>query len=161
MRIELDASALERLLGGDTEVTIHLRQLIVNEFCKKQLKPLLNDAVFRRVSAEWEAQLRKELDARLAELKADFEERSERPGLPSSLQWNLGKAVKQAAQAAVDAAVRDIIEYQKRHWTREIAEAVERAIPLEIEKAVAAGVQARLEAAARLGGPPGTGRADG
>jgi hypothetical protein len=42
MNIILDASALDRLLGGNTELEIELRQSVVAQFAKHHLKPLIN-----------------------------------------------------------------------------------------------------------------------
>lgn len=46
MKIALDNSALERLIGGDNEVEVEIRNLVVQEFAKKHLKAVVNDPAF-------------------------------------------------------------------------------------------------------------------
>ena len=46
-KITLDGQALERLLGGDTEVEAELRNCVVQEFAKKHLKAIANSEVFQ------------------------------------------------------------------------------------------------------------------
>lgn len=38
LKVQLDAAALDRLIGGDTEIEIKLRQAIVEDFARKYLK---------------------------------------------------------------------------------------------------------------------------
>ena len=42
IKIQLDAKALDRLIGGDSEVEVELRNAVVQEFGKKRLKDVSN-----------------------------------------------------------------------------------------------------------------------
>ena len=42
--------ALERMIGGDTEIEIQLRESIVQNFTRKHLKPLANSEAFQKVT---------------------------------------------------------------------------------------------------------------
>src|SRR4051794_37602979 len=119
MRIELNLPALERLLGGDTEIEVHLRQQIVDEFTRKYLKSLMNDETLKRISAEWSRQLKEEVNAQLKGLIAEKQDSAERR-VESEVYWSLKGAVEKAAQKAVDEALLKIIEHQKRYWGDEI-----------------------------------------
>ena len=48
--------ALERLIGGDSEVETEIRNNIVQNFAKKHLKPLVNEGMIKRVEREIENQ---------------------------------------------------------------------------------------------------------
>lgn len=140
MRVELDAAALDRLIGGDTAVELALRQQIVDEFARKKLKALLNDETYKRVSAEWRAQLQGELDARLAELRADVAEHADRK-VKDGVYWNMKDAIERAARQAVDTAVTEEIGRQKRYIARDARDSFEKVRAVEIEKLVSEGVE--------------------
>jgi hypothetical protein len=46
IRIYLDLAGLERLIGGNTEAEVEIREGVVRTFAKKHLKELANSAVF-------------------------------------------------------------------------------------------------------------------
>lgn len=58
IRIELDAKAVKELIGGDSEVELHLRKQIVCEFTRQHLVKLVKDETFRRVANEISSQVR-------------------------------------------------------------------------------------------------------
>jgi phenylpyruvate tautomerase PptA (4-oxalocrotonate tautomerase family) len=49
--------ALERLIGGDTELEVSLRQSVAEDFAKRYLKGLVNTDLMQRAKAEVEATL--------------------------------------------------------------------------------------------------------
>lgn len=51
-RIELDAKALASIIGGDSEVELHLRKQIVCEFTRQHLVKLVKDEAFKAVADE-------------------------------------------------------------------------------------------------------------
>lgn len=50
MKITLDNKALERLIGGNTEAEIELRNCIVQEFTNKHLKGLVNHELIEQLN---------------------------------------------------------------------------------------------------------------
>lgn len=50
MKLILDATAVEKLLGGDTELEIELRQSVAAQFAKHHLKPLINSAEVKAIA---------------------------------------------------------------------------------------------------------------
>lgn len=52
MKLELNGPALERLIGGDTEVELHLRKQIVHNFAKKHLKVVAEQEAYRAALEE-------------------------------------------------------------------------------------------------------------
>lgn len=66
MKIQLNSlEALERLIGGDTEVEFEIRNSIVQEFTKKYLKGLVNETIANDVIKEALRQARNEITEKL------------------------------------------------------------------------------------------------
>lgn len=62
MKIQLNSlEALERLIGGDSEVEIEIRNSIVQEFTKKHLKALVNEILAKEVIQEAARQAKNQL----------------------------------------------------------------------------------------------------
>lgn len=61
MRIVVDASALERLLGGDTQLEIELRTGIANQFADKYLKSLVNSQLVSTTGTQIEQLIKNEI----------------------------------------------------------------------------------------------------
>jgi hypothetical protein len=156
MKLELTLPALERLIGGDSAIELALRQQIVDEFCRKHLKALLNDETFIRHSSEWRNLLRSELDTRLFELRgealAQLDGQAE-----EGVRWHLREAITKATQQAVDTVVTEEIARQKRYIERDARESFARFRAAEIEKLVResvgfdAEIQAEIERRVREG----------
>lgn len=51
IKLDLDIPALERLIGGDSEVEVNLRRGIVEEFARRHLSSVLKDENFQRFLA--------------------------------------------------------------------------------------------------------------
>lgn len=64
---QLDVPALERLLGGDTEVEVKLRQGVVEEFAKRHLVKVLKDESFAKFLAAEKKVIEARLEAALHE----------------------------------------------------------------------------------------------
>ncbi len=56
-RIELDTKALASLIGGDSEVELHLRKQIVCEFTRQHLVNLVHDEAFKKVASDIKSQV--------------------------------------------------------------------------------------------------------
>lgn len=149
MRMELTLSALERLLGGDTEIEAGMRQQIADEFCKKNLKALLNDETYKRISEQWRTEIKQAVADKMNELIQGRQNQID-DGRTERGIWDFTTPVERAAQKAVDEAVLKIVEYQKRYFSREIQQAVEKALNNEIEIRIKEGIQSRLTVAKNL-----------
>jgi len=148
VRLELNLPALERLIGGDTELELHLRQQIVQEFARRHLKEVT-------ATATYEAALEsaKQLVNEAAKESFDIENLATSHLWPTTgfrLKSMIEELVKQHAQKAVDEAVKGIIEYQKRYWGQEMARAVDAALNKELNRLIHDGIQQRLNAAAKV-----------
>lgn len=66
MKMQLDAAALERLLGGQTEIEVELRSAVVQAFAKQHLKAVASSDAFETFLAT-EAQATRHEFVRLVE----------------------------------------------------------------------------------------------
>ena len=147
MRLELNLPALERLIGGDTEIELHLRQQIVQEFAKRHIKEIAATATYEAAIAA-----AKQFVNEAAKEAFDVENVATShlwPTVGYRLKSIMEKMVTDSAQKIVDEELRKYIEYQKRYWAKEVESTVKKAMAAEIEKAVSEGIKQRLEAASK------------
>jgi hypothetical protein len=71
------------------------------------------------------------------------------PTIDYRLKSMIESLVKEHAQKAVDAALVEIIQYQKRYWSKEIETAVKKVMDRQIEAEIEEGIRRRLNAAAK------------
>jgi hypothetical protein len=145
MIFQLDLPAIERLIGGDTEVEVRIRKQIVEEFARRHLK-----AIAETASYEAAIQAAKDYVNQAAKETFGIENLVTSHLWPTAghrLKAMVESMVKEQAQKAVDEALLKTIEYQKRYWSKEINDAVRKANDKEIEKLVEAEIQRRLTAA--------------
>lgn len=64
-KISLDLNALERLIGGDTDVEIELRETVANEFAKRRLKTFINDHTMARLHMQWQETWKNEIETQI------------------------------------------------------------------------------------------------
>ena len=145
MQMVLTLPALERLIGGDTEIELILRKQIAREFAKQHLDFLVDEEVATRVArAEAtviEAAAKEEVDIDKLLTSPHW------PSLSTRLRSIIRTEVEKLTQECVDAALRKVIEYQRRYWDKEITTAVNKALEANIKQQIADGVQAKLQAA--------------
>lgn len=139
--IRLDVPALERLIGGDSEVEVQLRQGVVEEFAKRHLGAVLKDAAFakflaaeRKVAETW-------LEARV----------KEHIGVVEKSQWgtqttvHLTDAVRTSLMVEADKRVYELV-------CRAVEEAWavrEKRLVGDVTKAISAKVDALTESLVR------------
>jgi hypothetical protein len=96
------------MLGNDTELEVQLRQQVVDEFCKRHLKVLVQEASLRQLSADVHTEIMKELREQVGSL--DWHWRHGASGYTANINARVKeiivKAVEQEAGAAV-AIIRD------------------------------------------------------
>lgn len=61
VKIVIDGKALERLLGGDTELEIELKTNIANQFAEKHLKSLVSSQLILATKGKVETMVREEI----------------------------------------------------------------------------------------------------
>lgn len=149
MHVSLTLPALERLIGGETEIEVHLRQQIVEKFAEKHLKAIVKSAAWQAAYKQWQSELEATVSKILQEyIAAQQVKDPEMPGTNSG--YKLRHAIEQAAGTAVEQAVRRVVESQTRYMQGMVSTAVDRAMEAEIKKRIDEGVTARLNAAATM-----------
>lgn len=150
MKIELTLPALERLIGGDTEIEVALRRQIVEEFAKRHLKVVADEACYQTA-----LQNAKHYVDEVAKETFDIENITTShlwPTVGSRLQSLIRNLVEQQAQKIVDEVLMKTIEYQKKYWSDEVSRAVKKEIDRQIEREIEEGIRKRLEVASQLSG---------
>ncbi len=145
MQMVLTLPALERLIGGDTEIELLLRKQIAKQFVESHFSGLVDDEVAARVV---------KAEAAMVDVAAKAELGIENlvggnrwPNISYRLQSIIKDEAEKLAQECVNEALKKIIEYQKRYWDKEITNAVTKALEANIKQQIADGVQAKLQAA--------------
>lgn len=150
MKLQINSlQALERLIGGDTNVEIEIRNNIVQEFAKKHLKALVNEGTIKAEADKLDRALRLEVQNVL----------SSKFGTITGSHWNqtftINPKCKSAIEDIADRAYRaeiqkmwDCVENDLRaRFTPERIEAeIERKLTSEINRRIDEGVKARLDA---------------
>lgn len=149
MKLELNLPALERLIGGDTEIELQLRRQIVEEFSKRYLKEIANTVSHTEAKKAAEAYV----NAAAKEV-FDIENLTTDhlwPTVGYRFKSLIQKLVEEQAQNIVDETLRSVIEYQQHYWGKEVTDAIKKAMDRQIEKEIQEGIQKRLEAAKHIG----------
>lgn len=96
-----DLSALERLIGGDTQVELDIRQSVVESFTKKHLKSLVDANVMNRIQS------------------AVVEETS--AGLVEKIQasWSSNYKLTTTAQQLISNSVKDVVAQEVSQLVRD------------------------------------------
>jgi hypothetical protein len=147
MRLELNLPALERLLGGDTEVELHLRHQIVEEFTRKNIKSLINDETLRKLTEIWKNEAGKMVEEAAGKL---FEEKYERGGL-GTMRYKIEEAIDDAVKNSLERALEEFIEKMRRQLEARIERAVEAAMQSDVSRRVEEEIQRRLDLAKKMG----------
>lgn len=145
MHVSLTLPALERLISGETEIEVHLRQQIVEKFAEKHLKAIVNREAWKAAYSQWQA----ELEAAVAKILKEYiaDQQAKDPGIPgTSSGYKLQHAISQAADKAVEQAVQRVVDSQKRYLEGIVNRAVDCAMEAEIQKRITEGVNAKLQA---------------
>lgn len=98
-RIILDVPALDRLIGGDSEVELELRKSVVENFARQKLATLYSHPEMQIVLADLAETAKREVSARIGEKVRD-------PKYPNPITWKLTPEVAQALDMAIEDAVR-------------------------------------------------------
>ena len=147
MKLELNMPALERLIGGDSEIELELRKQIVQEFAKRHLISVAEIASYQAVVEA----VKQHVNAYVKEqLGIENLLGCHWPTMDQRLSYMIKDLVDKRAQAAVDEALKKVIEYQKNYWPRDIERVVKKELERRIEEEVEKGIRQRLGAAAKL-----------
>lgn len=137
MKFELTLPALERLIGGDTEIEITARRQIVEHFAKTQLKSLLRDEAHKTMSREWVEEIRAQVAEVMSEMKAARDARVKAEINPANYLWDVRDTIRKAVESEIKDQVEKIIESRKHHYVSEISRQIRATISEEVRALVA------------------------
>lgn len=155
MKLSISTEALNRLLGGDTELEIELRHQVAKQFTKDHLLPLVNSEAFKAVMKEISNAAEGVRQVALDEIRREigtFKQDRWHDPLKLELVTKIKELVQECARNAVknsiDEIVKNHIAYYERTWTPHIDKKVKEAFDKNIEKQIQERIEARLKVAA-------------
>ncbi len=155
MKLSLSLPALERLIGGDNQIEIELRQQIAEKFAERHLKCLLNDTMLGQVQQK----VTQFANGQIAALIADIGSKESTNRWASEARFRLHGPITDAIKQAVDDAISNKIaeavqlaaDTRLAGITRDVRGMIDRYLSeKKIEEMVNQGIKERLEAAASL-----------
>ncbi len=158
MKLTLNVPALERLLGGDTELEVELRQQVAAAFAekhielhKKQLKDTVTSEAYTKTLAALREILAEAIKTEVGVLvRTDNWSSALRPELLAPIKALIEQTTRQAVDSALKTAIDDKINYYEGSWRTHIDKKVKEALDKNIEAQIQAEVQRRLQVAAGL-----------
>jgi macrodomain Ter protein organizer (MatP/YcbG family) len=141
LSVSISYADLERLLSGEHEAALSMKEWIISEFAKKHLKPLFND---ERLKSARDA-VQKDFDKAVKEAAAEYLAITESWGTTS---YKITNRVDQLIRNAVKSTLDEMLPRLVRELVNPevIAAAVERYVNAEVERRIQQGVSAKFAA---------------
>lgn len=114
LRLTLTTSALERLIGGDTETELDLRQAVVAEFAKRHLGAILKSSEFQKAIEDYKETIREEAAKVFGEAKKD------KPW--ESFKYELSSEVKDSIRTVAMEAFNQEMEGVRKEMRERVSE---------------------------------------
>jgi hypothetical protein len=124
VKLSLDVPALERLLGGDTELELDLRKSVVIEFTRRHLKDLAESEAVRQESAAIRDAVSQAVVnhiGRRVTTDKGWTHQTESQ-LKSEIEELLGRVVEKKVDEMVARAVENRNKYEMSRWARHLDE---------------------------------------
>lgn len=146
VKVQLNLPALERLIGGDSEMEVQLRHQVVREFSKHHLTALLKDETWKAADKA----LREEIAKQVVEvLGLNLREQGWVPAYPSQLKNNIKQQIRdtceQAVREAISKAIEERVEFLKNGLIAEITRQINQVVRTEVIKGIRAELEAKLK----------------
>ena len=109
MKLILDASALECLIGGDTEAELELRQSVAAQFAEKYLKALVNTDIVQQALSDAKDDIDQRIEAEIITIRNEWRGTSTRlkPEIIQLIRDNVTCEIKKSLEAQVESLVKD------------------------------------------------------
>jgi len=139
--------ALERLIGGDAQVEVEVRNSVVQKFAEKHLKPLANcepiTATLNAIKAEILKIVQEKCEKDIATFKNDWYGRISDVKLRSEIKSEIDSQVRNV----VDDTIRKAVDEAIKFWANnaELEKRVEKRFEYYTTEHINATVKARLE----------------
>lgn len=138
--------ALERLIGGDSEVEIEIRNSVASRFAEKHLKPLLNSSnvleIVRKLREQMDKQTIDTLNKEVANFKVTWGEIRD-----VTVKPEIKDALDSAVYKAINKVVADAVSEGLKTWGSEdlLERIIDKRIGVLVEEKIRAGINERLE----------------
>lgn len=157
VRVQLNLPALERLLGGDTEMEAGLRTQIVREFCKKHLERLALHEALQLLDKEGRDLIRetflKEAGAEPQDCVVSHALWTAKERFKKMVEAEVRSVVATVLTAAVQEAVHNAAQKAADHWVGYTDRRIQAAVNDSVTHQVKVRVEAILaEATKKVGG---------
>jgi hypothetical protein len=136
MKLSISVEALNRLIGGDSEIELQLRQQVVENFAKKYLKTLIDDSLIKRMSGQFYSYVHEKSE----QLKLELVQKLNST-LSNTLEEDINTFILNKSKAIIDNFIHIYLLDIKEH----IEEHVKTILPAQIEKVVYNEIQNRLK----------------
>lgn len=152
IKMSLNLPALERLLGGNTEIEANLRQQIACQFAEKYLKPLLNSYEWQQkydaIRKSLEELFQTELQKQIGTIKSDgWNKKLElNPQFSEHIRTKIEEFMSKEMRTLLDT----YITGQANRWMRYADECIQKSIDKHIEQKIKEGIDERLRYAAKI-----------
>lgn len=139
--------ALERLIGGDSQVEIEIRNSVVQKFAEKHLKPLANsdhlDAVFKTIKEAIMKEVQEKCEKEIATFKTEWYGRISEVKINPSIKTEIDSQVRHV----VDDTIRKTVDESIKFWANssEIEKRIEKRFEYYTTEHINAAVKARLD----------------
>ena len=122
--------ALERLIGGDSEVEVEIRNSVVQKFAEKHLKPVANSAAITSTITDIKtaitstitdiktaiaSEIRQQCEAQIATFKTDYYGRATEIKLRPEIKTEIDRQIKTIMDNTVQKAIQEAVGT----WTNE------------------------------------------
>lgn len=158
VKIQLSLPALERLIGGNSELEVQLRHQVVANFAKHRLKELINDTTWRKIYTEWSTEIERlvmeKLNEYLDKTEQDGKSKAERATLDHCpplrrlqelVARNVDGAVENATSQAIDRYITSRVEHYKEYIDRSVKMRLDQNIRVLVKEEVEKRIKAALE----------------
>jgi hypothetical protein len=145
--INLGYETLERLIGGDDEAAIQIRQTIVQQFANRHLKAVANSETVRQVGAAIEAAVVEAVQAQVGKKAPGYGGKlTFNPEIKAAIHEEVRNPIATKVREEVLAAVEGALEKIRPEIADRVNKAVDREIAAQVRAAVAQKLQAAQEA---------------
>ena len=151
MRLSLNYPALERLLGGDSQLEADLRVNIVKHFTKQHLVPLMETEAMKNAVEALRIASEKAIREQIGATAADWRGKKLQlnPEFEKQLSTKIAQLVEEfmSKQGLFD-QIQAYLNSRFAYWTDYADKAVRKHLDVEIERRIKEGINQRLAAAA-------------
>lgn len=155
MKIILDSTSLERMIGGDQEFEIEIRNSVIQAFAKRHLKAIINDEWFQSFLKEETNQIKETCQQELMSLMWDVNKspgawgttKSKlilKPELQLKLREEANLAVSREISKAMESTIKQAIEVMESRL-KYISEQIDRNLDEKLKAITEVSVKAKIQ----------------